>query len=171
MFLSIFEVFKIGIGPSSSHTVGPMVAAYRFLRAVQRMGHHDLLYRIRVSLHGSLAFTGKGHASDNAIFLGLMGHQPDLINPDEVAWLIQNLHETKQIYIKDYLNEQNQLNPITIDFDPEMDLVFDYQQQMPLHANGMRFEAFDMQGKSLLVEEYYSVGGGFVQNATTIIPM
>ena len=157
MFLSIFDIFKIGIGPSSSHTMGPIIAAQRFLGEV-RDGDwprpaSSKVDRIRVSLHGSLAFTGKGHGSDNAIILGLMGHSPQSLDPDAVEAILTRCRENQQIEADGFPNWN---------FDPVVDLVFDYDEKLPGHANGMRFLALDAFGSTLLKQIYYSVGGGFV---------
>ncbi len=145
MFLSVFDLFKIGIGPSSSHTVGPMVAALRFLEAVKgRQG------RIRVSLHGSLAFTGKGHGTDRAIVLGLAGESPKTIDPDTVESILVRMNVTKRAK--------------SFDFDPATDVVFDYGPPLAGHANGMVFRLLDGE-REIFSETYYSIGGGFVQTA------
>jgi len=157
MFLSVFDIFKIGIGPSSSHTMGPMVAAGRFLH---ELSHGDWPRpsgvepaRISVSLHGSLAFTGKGHATDKAVLLGLCGETPDGIDPDRIDGLIAEVGERKRLLAPGYE---------AIGFDPENDLVFDYGPPLEGHANGMVFSAFDATGRLLLKRIFYSVGGGFV---------
>ncbi|NKB51378.1 MAG: L-serine ammonia-lyase [Rhizobiaceae bacterium] len=160
MFLSIFDLFKIGIGPSSSHTMGPMVAAVRFLHEV-RDGDwpkpaSSTVARIQVSLHGSLAFTGKGHGSDTAIILGLMGCEPATMDPDAVAGVLQLARSNKVIGAEGFP---------AWDFDPEADLVFDYDEKLPGHANAMRFSALDELGNPLMRQIYYSVGGGFVVDA------
>ncbi len=159
MFLSIFELFKIGIGPSSSHTMGPMVAAHRFLEELRdgdwvRPAGSEV-DRITVSLHGSLAFTGKGHASDRAVILGLMGQKPDTINIDEADSLIEKAHNDKKISAEGHP---------AYAFDPSTDLIFDYDEILTGHANGMRFNAYDINGGLLLRQVYYSIGGGFVQS-------
>lgn len=160
MFLSVFELFKIGIGPSSSHTMGPMVAAEYFLDEIlngawpRREG--DIPHRIQVSLHGSLAFTGKGHATDRAILLGLTGARPSTINPDEVEGIITTVNTNKEV--------QPPLHP-AYQFDPDADLIFDYDQMLPLHTNGMTFKALSKSGELLLKREYYSIGGGFIVTA------
>ena len=159
MFLSIFEIFKVGIGPSSSHTVGPMVAANRFLGFIKTHQAYQTVMRIRTSLHGSLAFTGKGHASDQAVMLGLMGHQADSIDPDAVSDLIDALHNHCQLELSDHA-------PVA--FDPKTDIIFDYELALPHHANGMRFMAFDKQENCMVSEDYYSIGGGFVKTAQEI---
>ncbi len=157
MFLSVFELFKIGIGPSSSHTMGPMTAAEYFLDEIKngewprRSG--DEPHRIQVSLHGSLAFTGKGHATDRAIILGLAGEQPSKIEPDDVEGIIKRVSDAKIVSPTGHPNYQ---------FDPERDLIFDYDVMLPLHTNGMTFKALSKNGELLLKKEYYSIGGGFV---------
>ena len=126
MFLSVFELFKIGIGPSSSHTVGPMVAARRFLSNAKA----ENAARVSVSLHGSLAFTGKGHGTDRACVLGLAGEAPDAIEPDRVDAVVQEVAERKSITLP---------NGKRVSFDPAKDVIFDYGPALPGHANGMIF--------------------------------
>lgn len=155
MFLSIFDLFKIGVGPSSSHTMGPMVAAKRFLKDVREgdwpRPPQAEVDRIGVSLHGSLAFTGKGHGTDRAVILGLMGEEPHSVDLDAVEDILASAHEEKRIPGAPELN-----------FDPEKDLVFDYDNRLPGHANGMTFFAYNDLGVVLLRRVYYSVGGGFI---------
>ncbi len=157
MFLSVFELFKIGIGPSSSHTMGPMVAAEYFLDEIKNgewpRREGDVPSRIQVSLHGSLAFTGKGHATDRAVILGLAGEKPSQINPDNVEDIIAKIEKKKSVTPPDHPTYQ---------FDPEKDLVFDFEIMLPLHTNGMTFRALSKAGELLLKREYYSIGGGFV---------
>lgn len=158
MFISVFDVFKIGIGPSSSHTMGPMVAAGRFLDELRAKGAHkdkskEPMSRLHVSLHGSLAFTGKGHATDRAVFLGLMGFTPASLD----AALAQKCLEK--------LGQDKWLEPAGLPgfvFDPEKDLVFDYGPPLEGHANGLRFCAENAESETLLERTYYSIGGGFV---------
>ena len=160
MFLSIFELFKIGIGPSSSHTMGPMVAARRFLEELRDgdwpRSASAKIEGIRVSLHGSLAFTGKGHGSDKAIILGLMGCEPASLDPDDVDGMLEKSKKTRVIGAKGFPKWN---------FDPETDIIFDYDEILPGHANGMRFEAYDDLGNLLLKQITYSIGGGFVVDA------
>lgn len=158
MFVSTFEIFKLGIGPSSSHTMGPMVAAVRFLKLLQDRKQTNIA-SIRVSLHGSLAFTGKGHATDRAIFLGLLGLLPETIDPDSADAEIERLRQEKKIHPAGLGN---------ISFNPDQDLVFDYGPPLKHHANGMMFFAFDKQGNEICCETYYSIGGGFVQTLEEI---
>jgi len=157
MFLSVFELFKIGIGPSSSHTMGPMVAASRFLNEIKHgewpRREGDVVSRIAVSLHGSLAFTGKGHATDNAVILGLCGHDPATIDVNTVEAVVQTVSAQRMI--------EPEGHPAYA-FDPREDLIFDYDTMLPLHTNGMTFFAYTKADELLLKREYYSIGGGFV---------
>jgi len=155
MAVSVFELFKIGIGPSSSHTVGPMRAANKF---VQRLGEQNLLQQVRrvqATLFGSLAFTGRGHGTDKAVLLGLSGELPDKIDPDEIDDILAQINNSGAIG----LAATQQIN-----FAEKTDLLFNKRTTLPYHSNGMRFEAFDADGGLLLERDYYSVGGGFVVN-------
>ena len=154
MFLSVFELFKIGIGPSSSHTVGPMVAARRFLEAASAQSL-PLAGRINVSLHGSLAFTGKGHGTDRAVILGLAGETPVGIDPDKVDGVLAAMNAAGKVVLA---------SGHELGFDPARDVVFDYGPALPGHANGMVFRILDDDKNSLFAETYYSIGGGFVQS-------
>ncbi|MCT8998529.1 L-serine ammonia-lyase [Chelativorans intermedius] len=157
MFLSVFDLFKIGIGPSSSHTMGPMVAAERFLREIVQgewprpVGVE--VARLSVSLHGSLAFTGVGHATDRAVILGLQGYTPLTVDPDAADAIIERIARTRRLSPPGHPEYR---------FDPQADLVFDRKAPLPGHANGMAFSAFDAGERLLLRRVYYSVGGGFV---------
>jgi L-serine dehydratase len=156
MAVSVFDLFKIGIGPSSSHTVGPMRAAARFVgRWLDEAGQLDECARIRVELFGSLALTGRGHGSDKAILMGLEGHWPNEIDPDLIPATLERIRGGKQLLL---------LGRRPIAFDEKSDLVFNKRQKLPFHSNGMRFTAFAVDGRQLAVREYYSVGGGFVVN-------
>jgi L-serine dehydratase len=160
MFLSIFDIFKIGIGPSSSHTMGPMLASARFLDALRarRAGVPDAPapLRIEVVLHGSLAFTGKGHATDRAVVLGLLGFRPDTLDPDEAMRREAALRANRWIDVAGLPR---------ICFDAETGIVFDYGPPLPGHANGLILRAFDAEDAPYLTETYYSIGGGFVLTA------
>ena len=157
MFLSIFDIFKVGIGPSSSHTMGPMTAAGRFLDDLRGGREKEPgageLGRVSASLHGSLAFTGKGHATDRAVMLGLMGYLPATMDPDAVDDLIDTL-AVEKVVRPEGLPE--------LALDPASDVVFDYDLTLPGHANGMVLKAWDTAGNLYMQETYYSVGGGFV---------
>ena len=146
--VSIFDIFKIGVGPSSSHTVGPMKAARAFVDELP-----DTVNSITVTLHGSLAWTGKGHATDSAILLGLAGYVPETIDADNIDTLLAEIRSEKRIEVP---------GVGVIDFDPETHLVFNYDEELPRHTNGMHFVACDDNGKSLNDEKYYSLGGGFI---------
>ncbi len=152
MFLSVFDIFKIGVGPSSSHTMGPMVAGARFLDALRASPF--TAHGVRVRLHGSLAFTGKGHATDRAAILGLAGVVPESYDNDLAEKLLA-------ANARDHVLKPDGLTPLA--FDPEADLIFDYDTSLPGHANGMVIEARDAQGDVLMHEVYYSIGGGFVR--------
>jgi L-serine dehydratase len=155
--ISVFDIFKIGVGPSSSHTMGPMLAAARFLDALRdgrdRIPGSGAPARLEASLHGSLAFTGKGHATDRAVVLGLLGFRPETLDLDEAERLEADLKATGQINVP-------RLGPLA--FDPEKGVVFDYGPPLPGHANGMVLKAFDAAGNLNMTETYYSIGGGFV---------
>lgn len=156
MAVSVFDLFKIGIGPSSSHTVGPMRAAQRFLAvSVEEEGHLDNVARVRSEVFGSLALTGRGHSTDKAILLGLSGEIPDQVNPDEVPKILEEITTSRTI---------NLLGKKKIDFKLRGDLVMNRRKQLPYHTNGMRFEAFDADGDLLVSKVFYSIGGGFVVN-------
>ncbi len=156
MAVSTFDLYKIGIGPSSSHTVGPMRAAARFVS-------HWLLEdnvlvrtaRIRAEVFGSLALTGRGHGTDKAVLMGLEGHWPNQIDPDIIPPALERIRASKRLR----LGGQHE-----IAFDEKRDLVMNKRQKLPFHTNGMRFTAFDADGVELATRDYYSVGGGFVVN-------
>ncbi|MGO4563052.1 L-serine ammonia-lyase [Rhizobiales bacterium 3FA27D7] len=156
MFLSVFDVFKIGVGPSSSHTMGPMTAAARFLDLLRDVPERQRAARLMATLHGSLAFTGKGHATDRAVALGLLGYLPADLDPDRAERELVALHESR-------LLRPQSLPPLA--FDPAVDIVFDYGPPLPGHANGLVFAALDIHGNTVMTETYYSIGGGFVVTA------
>ncbi len=149
--ISVFDIFKIGVGPSSSHTVGPMKAAREFASGLAK--NSLPVSRIDVRLYGSLAFTGRGHGTDSAILLGLCGMDPATIDPDSMEPSLRRIHESCRLPL---------LKLGEIDFDPATNLSFDYDDELPRHTNGMRFQAFDSAGEELCSEDWYSVGGGFV---------
>lgn len=151
MFLSVFDLFKLGIGPSSSHTMGPMVAAARFLDALREQPFQA--HGLRASLHGSLAFTGKGHATDRATILGLAGFVPAGMDPDAAQAALQANRDSRML-------TPPGLAPLA--FDPDRDLRFDYDTALPGHTNGMTLSATDAQGDVIFHQVYYSIGGGFV---------
>ena len=154
MFLSVFDMFKVGVGPSSSHTMGPMVAAARFLETLRTSPFRAA--GLKASLHGSLAFTGLGHATDRATILGLAGFEPATYDAAKAETVLEAIHSTHKI-------NPPGLGELT--FNPKKDLVFDYGPALPGHANGMILKATDAQGDVILQETYYSIGGGFVLTA------
>ena len=151
MFLSVFEMFKVGIGPSSSHTMGPMVAAARFLDMMRASPFE--FSGVKASLHGSLAFTGVGHATDRATILGLAGFVPETYDNKLAEAALNTMHSTNTL-------TPEGLPPLR--FDPKTDLIFDYDTQLTGHANGMILMATDAQGDTILSQVFYSIGGGFV---------
>ena len=159
MAISIFDLFKIGIGPSSSHTVGPMRAAKRFLRSLAE--HPQELVqtkRLRVDLYGSLALTGLGHGTDKALILGLSGQEPDLVDPATIDAIVQQVRDTKLIATE---------NALSIAFDPKKDIGWQRRKALRLHPNGMTFQALAESGQVLYERTYFSIGGGFVVNEET----
>ncbi|MDP6957383.1 MAG: L-serine ammonia-lyase [Planctomycetota bacterium] len=152
MAVSVFDLFSIGIGPSSSHTVGPMRAARLFAQQMATDIDATRVTRVHVELFGSLGLTGKGHGTDKAILLGLLGKRPETLDPDSVDDLIQEVKEEKSLSI---------LGKHPTPFTPEKDLTFNQKKCLPFHANGMIFQAFCKEEK-VLEKTYYSVGGGFV---------
>jgi len=156
MAVSTFDLFKIGIGPSSSHTVGPMRAAARFVaRWLEEPGRLQDVVRIRAEVFGSLALTGRGHGTDKAVLMGLEGHLPNLIDPDVIPEALLRIRGEKQLLLS---------GRHAIAFDEKRDLVMNKRQKLPYHTNGMRFTAFDAQDEVIATRDYYSVGGGFVVN-------
>lgn len=160
MFLSVFDIFKIGVGPSSSHTMGPMSAAARFLDDL-RSGKTPIPgsgapAHVQCTLHGSLAFTGRGHSTDRAVILGLCGFEPATIDPDDAEVALAGVAKTHTV-------RPDGLEPLK--FNPDDDLIFDYGPPLEGHANGMVLRAFDAAGALRLEETYFSIGGGFILTA------
>ena len=153
MAVSVFDLFKIGIGPSSSHTVGPMRAARLFVARLDHEGKLAATARICAQLYGSLGATGKGHGTDKAVLLGLMGHEPDTVDIEHIGAQLKGRRESKAIAL---------LGMQRVAFTERTDLIFSRRETLPFHANGMRFTAFDADGAEVLTRVYYSVGGGFV---------
>ncbi len=152
MAISVFDLFKIGIGPSSSHTVGPMLAARQFVSDLQQVGQLQNTATVRCWLHGSLGATGKGHASDMAVMLGWCGHEPDKVEVDAIASQLADIRSHCCITL---------MGKHTVAFNEKEDLLF-MRASLPFHANGMRFLAMDAAGRELSNRVFYSVGGGFV---------
>jgi L-serine dehydratase len=155
MAISIFDLFTIGIGPSSSHTVGPMRAARRFVESLADEGTLERVARVRVELFGSLAMTGRGHGTDRAVLIGLEGETPEAVDPERMPRRVAEIRTTGRISL---------LGRHEVPFDEKSELVFNRKDLLPVHSNGMRFTAFDGAGAPLAERIYYSVGGGFVIN-------
>jgi L-serine dehydratase len=153
MAVSVFDLFKIGIGPSSSHTVGPMRAARLFMLRLAHDGQLDAAARLQCHLYGSLGATGKGHGSDKAVVLGLLGHEPDTVDVEAIPDILASVRREEALALADGRR---------IAFAEATDLAFHRREALPFHPNGMRFIAFDAGGAELARREYYSVGGGFV---------
>jgi L-serine dehydratase len=156
MTLSVFDIFKIGIGPSSSHTVGPMNAARQFTDDLKAKGLLERTATVSVQLYGSLALTGVGHCTDRAVLLGLEGNRPDEIEPDSIETTLQRIRSTGRVMLG---------GTHDIAFDEPLSVLFHRNEVLPGHSNGMRFSAHDANRELLLQEEFYSVGGGFIVRA------
>jgi L-serine dehydratase len=153
MAVSVFDIFKIGIGPSSSHTVGPMRAARLFTDRLMHQGLLAACARVEIKLYGSLGATGKGHGTDKAVLLGLQGHDPESVDVEAIPALLETIRSTGQLR----LGGQH-----LVAFKEKNDLAFYRRETLPFHSNGMRCIAYDEAGAELLNRCYYSVGGGFV---------
>lgn len=153
MAVSVFDIFKIGIGPSSSHTMGPMRAARLFVQDMEEQGVLNRVARVSVHLYGSLALTGKGHCTDRAVQMGLEGATPETVDPEAVKEKLARIRSTARLRLA---------GGPEIDFDASKDILFHTDQVLPAHPNGMRFAAQDESREDLLSGEFYSVGGGFV---------
>ena len=151
--ISAFDLFSIGIGPSSSHTVGPMRAAVRFAREVRARGADNRISKIRVELFGSLGATGHGHGSVKAVLLGLAGEEPETVDPVAAGPAVEAIRETKRLTLP---------GGHEIDMDPDADIILHRRKRLPFHSNAMRFAALDSGGAELATATYYSIGGGFV---------
>ena len=156
MAVSVFDLFKVGIGPSSSHTVGPMRAAGMFAHGLERDGLLPRVASVRVELYGSLGATGKGHGTDKGVILGLMGESPDTVDPDAIDARLADLRASKLLSL---------LGRHTVPFVEREHVVFYRREAMAEHPNGMKFHAYDADGASLREARYLSVGGGFVVTA------
>jgi L-serine dehydratase len=156
---SVFDLFKIGVGPSSSHTMGPMTAACRFVETLREEGRFERSERVGVQLYGSLALTGKGHATDRAVLLGLSGERPDGIDPDEAERIVAAIRATGRLSLG---------GAREIGFDEARDLRFLQKERLPHHSNGMRFTAFDADGTAVQSGVYYSTGGGAIVDEAAI---
>ncbi|HET9391186.1 MAG TPA: L-serine ammonia-lyase [Steroidobacteraceae bacterium] len=153
MTLSVFDIFKVGIGPSSSHTMGPMRAAHEFALELKRDGLLAATAQIAVRLYGSLALTGAGHGTDRAVLAGLEGAEPESVDPDSIERTLRQIRTSGRI---------NLLGEHSVPFDEPMQLLFMRHERLPRHSNGMRFTALDEALKALRETDYYSIGGGFI---------
>jgi L-serine dehydratase len=153
MSLSVFDIFKVGIGPSSSHTMGPMRAACEFAASLERDGLLEPTQEIAVRLYGSLALTGVGHGTDRAILVGLEGAEPETVDPDHIAAAVRRIRESGRLKL---------LGKHEIAFDEPMQLLFMQHERLPRHSNGMRFTALGAGQRVLRETDYYSIGGGFI---------
>ncbi len=153
MTVSVLDLFTIGIGPSSSHAVGPMRAARRFVSELSADGRLEHVARIEVTLYGSLALTGKGHGTDRAVVLGLAGSSPEEVDPETIPAFLRELRQTRQLKL---------LHTHPIEFDLEQGIVFDRKHTLPQHPNALRIRAVDDTGAPIRETVYFSIGGGFV---------
>jgi len=151
--VSVFDLFKIGIGPSSSHTMGPMTAAYRFVREVEQRGQLAKVARVTVDLYGSLALTGKGHCTDSAVTLGRAGWMPAQLDPDVGAKLIEEVRQHGKLSLA---------GSQSIEFRIDRDIHWHYKDSLPYHPNALTLRAYDAQNGQVHEGTFYSVGGGFV---------
>lgn len=155
--ISIFDMLKIGVGPSSSHTLGPWKAANAFAQYLEQFND---IQEVKVSLFGSLALTGKGHGTDIALMMGLSGEQAETVDLQKVTTLPQQVQLTHQLL----LNGER-----TIIFHPQQHIIFNFLERLPFHSNGMLFEASDNQGNKIAEEVYYSLGGGFISRGEEVL--
>lgn len=168
MSISVFDLFSIGIGPSSSHTVGPMIAANAFIALLKEKAYFNFVDRIKIELYGSLALTGKGHGTDKAILNGLESRCPETVVPEAMIPRMKEILSSGTLCLGGLKN---------ISFKEESDFLFFQKELLPKHTNGLRFTTYDKSGKSLLTQIYYSIGGGFItteenfdQNSMSISP-
>ncbi len=153
MSISLFDLFSIGIGPSSSHTVGPMLAACEFITLLNKKNLFNEVARVKIELYGSLALTGKGHGTDKAILNGLEGKEPETVDPESMIPRMQEILKTQTLHLAGTKN---------IPFHADTDFLFLQKELLPKHTNGMRFTAFDAKNNALISQIYYSIGGGFI---------
>ena len=155
MNVSVFDLFKMGVGPSSSHTMGPMTAAGRFLAWLRASSELDRTQRMQITLYASLALTGRGHATDRAVILGLAGFEPRSLDPDEAEAVMGHVRTSHRLPLG---------GGREIGFDEARDLIFDGRTRLPQHPNALKFSAFDAEGRTIGERLYFSVGGGFVRD-------
>ena len=160
MNISVFDLFKIGIGPSSSHTVGPMYASKQFLFNCIEKFPLEKIASLKIELFGSLAFTGKGHGTDKAILMGLEGNEPASVDTEQIPAQLDRINKTKTLSL---------MNKHSIPFEEKNSLIFNHDDLLPHHSNGMRFTVFDADRNILHEQDFYSVGGGFILNGDEIL--
>ena len=153
MRTGIFDLFKVGIGPSSSHTVGPMRAGFKFASRLEAEGQAPAVRRLQCELFGSLALTGKGHGTDTAVLLGLSGQQPDLVEPEAIEGMLRAIRGSRSLPL---------CGKYPVPFAEETDLLYRGDTVLAGHPNGMRFSAYFAHGKLMADDVYYSIGGGFI---------
>lgn len=158
--ISIFDIFKTGIGPSSSHTVGPMKAGFSFIKEAKSKYNISNISKVQISLYGSLALTKSGHGTDIALMLGLCGYTPEDIDSNKIDEIINKIRENKKIKL--FFEKE-------IDFDEDIDIITHKNEELQYHPNGLIINAFDSKKKIIFSEEYYSVGGGFVETREDMI--
>ncbi len=159
MAVSVFDLFKIGIGPSSSHTVGPMRAAAMFGEALAADGLLGQVRRVRAELFGSLGATGHGHGSVKAVLLGLLGEHPETVDPAAAGAVVEQVRQTRRLRLGERSGRRASAE---IDLDIDEDIVLHRRKRLPFHPNAMRVAAFGADGGELTSHTYYSIGGGFV---------
>ena len=152
MNISIFDLFKVGLGPSSSHTMGPMTASNKFIEYCNNLNLLKNIIYFKVKVYGSLAWTGKGHGIDKAIILGLCGFIPEKLNPDKVVSLTTLIYKNRTITYKSF----------SIKFNPNSDIIYNIDQLYEFHSNAIKFKGIDSNGQIIINKVYYSIGGGFV---------
>ena len=157
--LSVFDIFKVGIGPSSSHTVGPMKASFLFISTVLDKFNINDVEKIKVDLYGSLALTKSGHGTDIALMLGLCGYTADTINPTEIDKIVNDIRYTKKLKL---------IFRKEINFNEDIDIITHEKEELPYHPNGLIITAYDGKNNKIFSEEYYSIGGGFVETKEEI---
>ena len=155
MAISVFDLFSIGIGPSSSHTVGPMRAAQQFADSLQQEGQIAQVARVKIDLYGSLGATGKGHGSDKAVMLGLEGDLPESVDTEAVETRLESIRAARRL---------NLFGEHLVGFNEKKDLIMHRRESLPFHSNGMTFRAFNSAGEEIRAATFYSVGGGFIVN-------
>ncbi|MEI6093017.1 MAG: L-serine ammonia-lyase [bacterium] len=156
MNISIFDLYTVGIGPSSSHTIGPMRASKFFLEKLIKHNFFDDTQKITIELYGALAATGKGHGTDKALLIGLCGFEPEKIDPEDIPSIVDKINLNKKLTL---------LGKREITFDPQTALIYKSMEQLPYHTNGMLFKAYNNDNKCIYEKTYYSTGGGFLVGA------